>query len=645
MCGIVGFVDFGGHARDQAHASVRRMADSIIHRGPDEEGFYVDDFVALGHRRLSIIDLSSGQQPMDILDGKVTIVFNGEIYNFVELRAELEARGHRFKTRSDTEVILFGYLEWGEHCVERLNGMFAFAIWDARFRRLVLARDRVGKKPLYYCRKGSLVAFASELKALCAGGFCPDDVDPEALDCYFSFGYIPAPRTIYKGVSKLRAARCLTISGTTESERQYWKLSFANPVPRSLDDAAEEFETLLDDAVKCRLMSEVPLGAFLSGGIDSSLVVSSMARLLQRPVITNSIGFEEEQFNELPVAGALAAHLRTEHHEYVVKPKAVDVIERIAWHFDEPLADSSAVPTWYVCEMARRTVTVALSGDGGDESFGGYTFRYLPHMLESRIRAAIPASVRDVVFGTLGTIWPASARLPKPLRLKTIFENLSRGDAEAFYCDLAFLRNDTRDALYSPDFAAELRGFTPMEAVQPYYSQSDAEDALGRSQCADIHFYMTDDVLVKVDRMSMAHSLEVRSPLLDHRIIEFAAKLPSGLKIEARSGKRVLRELAARRLPREILNQPKRGFSIPAARWLRRELRPLAESIILDRNRFFSNVLNERKIRQMWREHLSEARDHSVFLWGLMMLGLWETTSFTPASPRPESCSSTRSGS
>jgi asparagine synthase (glutamine-hydrolysing) len=634
MCGIAGFVDFGGHARDRAHALVKRMADSLVHRGPDEEGFYVDDFVALGHRRLSIIDLSSGQQPMGTLDGRVQIVFNGEIYNFVELRAVLEARGHRFKTQCDTEVILMGYLEWGEHCVERLNGMFAFAIWDARSRRLVLARDRVGKKPLYYCRQGSLVAFASELKALRAGGLCQEAVDSEALDCYFSLGYIPAPRTIYKGVRKLRAARCLTVSGATESERQYWQLSFADPVTRSLEEATEEFEPLLDDAVKCRLMSEVPLGAFLSGGIDSSLVVSSMARLLQRPAITNSIGFEDRQLNELPLAGAIASHLRTEHHEHVVKPKAADVLERIAWHFDEPLADSSAVPTWYVCEMAKRTVTVALSGDGGDESFGGYTFRYLPHMLESRIRAAIPVSVRHAVFGTLGALWPASAKLPKPLRLKTIFENLSRGDAEAFYCDLASLRNDTRDALYSPDFVAELRGFTAMETVQPYYSQSDAKDALGRSQNADIHSYMTDDVLVKVDRMSMAHSLEVRSPLLDHRIIEFAAKLPAGLKVDPRGGKRLLRAMAARRLPREILDLPKRGFSIPAARWLRDELRPLAESIILDRNRFFSNVLNEGKIRQMWREHLSEARDHSVFLWGLMMLGLWETKSRTPASPR-----------
>ena len=392
MCGITGFVDFGGHARDAAQVRVKKMADTLVHRGPDEEGFYVDDYVALGHRRLSIIDLSSGQQPMSAADGKVQIVFNGEIYNFMEIRAELEARGHRFKTHCDTEVILIGYLEWGENCVDRLNGMFAFAIWDARNKRLFLARDRVGKKPLYYYRKGSQVAFASELKALQAGGHFSEAVDPESLDCYFTFGYIPAPRTIYRDVRKLQAARCLTISGSAERERQYWRLSFSDPIARPINEAVDEFEALLDDAVKCRLMSEVPLGAFLSGGIDSSLVVSSMVRQTQRSVITNSIGFEDRRLNELPAASAIAAYLKTEHHEFVVEPMATDVLEKIAWHFDEPFADSSAVPTWYACEMARRTVTVALSGDGGDESFGGYTFRYLPHMMESRFRAAMPVS-------------------------------------------------------------------------------------------------------------------------------------------------------------------------------------------------------------------------------------------------------------
>ncbi len=624
MCGITGFVSFEGHSREEARARVRRMADAIVYRGPDEEGYYADDFAALGHRRLGFIDLSSGQQPMSTLEGAVQLIFNGEIYNFLEVRAELEALGHHFRTRSDTEVILQAYVQWGEKCVAKLSGMFAFAIWDARDRRLFLARDRVGKKPLYYWRNGSTFAFASELKALRAGGFCPTAIDPEALDCYLTFGYIPAPRTIYAGVKKILPARSLMVTAAGETEQRYWQLSFADPVERTLDEATDEFAALLDAAVKCRLMSEVPLGAFLSGGLDSSLVVDSMARSMNRPVITNSIGFEDKEFNELATAGIVAKHLGTDHHEFIVAPQAAEVVEKIAWHFDEPIADSSAVPTWYLCEMARRTVTAALSGDGGDEGFGGYTFRYVPHMMEAKLRASLPTALRRPAFGTLGALWPASARLPQPLRLKTIFENLAVGDAEAFYRDLIWLRPDQRDGLYTSDFKASLNGFTPMETVAPFYMGSDAPDALGRSQYTDINFYMTDDVLVKVDRMSMAHSLEVRSPLLDHRILEFAARLPAHVKIQARRGKLVLRELAKRRLPAQLQSVPKRGFSIPAASWLRRELRPLAEGLIFDSQRSYAPLLDARRIRTLWNEHLSGARDHNVFLWGLMMLGLWD---------------------
>ena len=626
MCGITGFVDFGGHSRTEAAARVKRMADAIAHRGPDEEGYFVDDFVALGHRRLAIIDLSSGQQPMSALDGRVQIIFNGEIYNYLEVRAELEKLGHHFHTRSDTEVLLLGYVQWGERCVERMSGMFAFAIWDGRDRRLVLARDRVGKKPLYYARMGSTVAFGSELKALRAVDLCPTELDPESLDCYLSFGYIPAPRTIYRGARKVRAAHTLVVTEDGERERRYWNLSFSGQAGRTLGEATEELEGLLDEAVQCRLMSEVPLGAFLSGGIDSSLVVSSMARRLERPVITHSIGFTDRAHSELPIAARIARHLGTDHHEFTVTPDAATVLERIAWHFDEPLADSSALPTWYVCEMTRRSVAVALSGDGGDEGFGGYIFRYHPHVLESRVRRALPAALRTPLFGLLGGLWPGSAALPRPLRLKTILENLAGGDAEAFYRDLVWLRPDARESVYSPDFLQTLRGFTPMEALAPYYVHNDAPDALGRSQFADIHFYMTDDVLAKVDRMSMAHSLEVRAPLLDHRILEFAARLPSALKMNGRQGKLPLRALAARRLPADIVNLPKRGFSIPAAQWLRGELRPLVEET-LSNSGLPTDLLRTDRLRQMWRDHLRGARDHSVFLWGLMMLSLWQKTS------------------
>jgi asparagine synthase (glutamine-hydrolysing) len=383
-------------------------------------------------------------------------------------------------------------------------------------------------------------------------------------------------------------------------------------------------------------VSEVPLGAFLSGGLDSTLVVSSMARALDRPVITNSIGFQEREATELPLARTVATHLKTDHHEFIVDPKAADVLPKIAWHFDEPLADSSALPTWYVCEMARRTVTVALSGDGGDEAFGGYTFRYLPHVMESRIRGRIPAALRVPVFGTLGAVWPGSARLPRPLRLKTIFENLAVSDEQAFYQDLGWLRADARAALYSSDFVQRLKGFTPREIVSNFYNRSDASDALGRSQSTDIQLYMTDDVLVKCDRMAMAHSLEVRSPLLDHRLLEFAARLPSYLKMDSRQGKLPLRALAAKRLPREILEAPKRGFSIPAARWLRGELRPMAEEILFDTHGMLGNLLEKRVVRQMWSEHLSGARDHHVFIWGLMMFGLWERAAGETRQPRAD---------
>jgi len=391
-----------------------------------------------------------------------------------------------------------------------------------------------------------------------------------------------------------------------------------------MDDAADEFESLLDEAVKCRLMSEVPLGAFLSGGLDSPLVVSSMARIGNGTVLSNSIGFDDKYLNELPAARAVAEYLHTDHREFFVRPDAADVLEKIAWHFDEPFADSSAIPTWYVCKMARENVTVALSGDGGDESFGGYTFRYIPHVLESRIRQILPVSVRGLVFGPLGAIYPGSAWLPKPLRLKTIFENLAVSDEEAFYRDLAWLRADTRQAVYSPDFMNSLQGFTPFETVRPFYAGSDAIDTLGRSQFTDINFYMTDDVLVKVDRMSMAHALEVRSPLLDHRIVEFAARLPGRLKIDNKLGKLLLRRVAERRLPAEIINQPKRGFSIPADRWLRQELKLPAAEVIFSSDSIISDVLRREQLQEIWDRHQAGSRDHSVFLWGLMMLGLWE---------------------
>ncbi|MBM9514556.1 asparagine synthase (glutamine-hydrolyzing) [Desulfogranum marinum] len=631
MCGIAGFYTIAGHDTASSNSRIRKMTDSIQHRGPDEEGYYVDDNIALGHRRLSIIDLASGQQPMAIAEGRFQIVFNGEIYNFQEIRQELKKRGCSFSTNSDTEVILHSYRQWGEECVNRFNGMFAFAIWDKAEKTLFLARDRVGKKPLYYFWDGSFFSFASELKAVSIENDKTRDIDCQALDCYFSFGYIPSPKTVFKNVAKLEPAHTLTVNASGLTKKQYWHLRLAPDNSLTLDTATERFEELLDDATRMRLVSEVPLGAFLSGGIDSTLVVSSMAKMSNKPVLTNTIGFTGFA-DETRLAKGVADAFQADHREFSLTPDCAEILPQIAHHFDEPFADSSAVPTWYVCQMARKNVTVVLSGDGGDESFGGYTFRYLPHMFESRIRKAVPVALRSLLFGPLGTNWPASAKLSKPLRLKTIFENLSISDVEAYYNDLIWLRSDMRQKLYSEAFHKHLRGYTPFEAVAPLYSgevaahleQQELITPLMRAQYADVNFYMTEDVLVKVDRMSMAHSLEVRSPLLDYRILEFAAILPDHLKIDNQKGKVVLRNLAAKRLPKEILKQPKSGFAAPIAKWLRTDLKEMMESSLSRGDGLVSELFSKNVLDDMWREHTLEKRDHSVFLWAVLMLDMWE---------------------
>jgi asparagine synthase (glutamine-hydrolysing) len=632
MCGIAGFYNINGHNVEQSRNVIKEMADLLIHRGPDEEGFYIDDHIALGHRRLSIIDLSSGQQPMSAAEGRYQIVFNGEIYNFQQIRKQLITLGYAFATNSDTEVILQAYREWDSDCVSHFNGMFAFALWDKQERTLFVSRDRVGKKPLYYTWDGSRFSFSSELKSLCIDNVLAQrQINYQALDCYFSFGYIPSPLTIFSEVKKLEPAHSLVIAENGVNKERYWQLDVIPDDSINLAEAVEKFEELLDDATRCRLMSEVPLGAFLSGGLDSTLVVSSMAKVMDKPVLTNSIGFTGFP-DELHLAELVSREFRTNHREHTLTPDCSSILSQIAYHFDEPFADSSAIPTWYVCKMARNNVTVAVSGDGGDESFGGYTFRYLPHMYEARLRQRLPTALRSLAFSLLGSAWPASARLPKPLRLKTILENLSVSDAEAFYNDLVWLRNDIRENVYSDWFYKELRGYNPYEQVSPIYNKIFKDQggsganisAIMRAQYTDVNFYMTEDVLVKVDRMSMAHSLEVRSPLLDYRIIEFAATLPDNLKLDKNKGKIVLRDMASRRLPRDILKQPKKGFAAPIADWLRTDLREHMELAISATNGLITETLKRKTLHQLWKEHLNGSRDHSVFLWSVLMLDMWE---------------------
>lgn len=623
MCGISGIIHFNGHDRDTVRGRIEAMTDALYHRGPDAGGYYIDDHAALGHRRLSIIDLSTGSQPMGSQDGRFQIVYNGEVYNFKTVRAELRDKGYVFATASDTEVLLNAYREWGQACVNRFNGMFAFAIWDRQDKQLFIARDRVGKKPLYYQWDGTEFAFSSELKSFLKAGLSRKQINPRALDCYFSFGYIPSPFSIYSDIVKLPPAHTLSVTADGLETARYWQLDFTEDRSLSLGEAMERFVPLFRDAVNLRLISDVPLGSFLSGGIDSSLVVSFMAELMDTPVKTNTIGFKDSEFNEIPAAGEISGFLKTDHRQYVVRPDAVDDILRVAACFDEPFADSSALPTWYVCQMARQNVTVALSGDGGDESFGGYTFRYTPHYLESRLRSCFPQAVRTLLFSGIGHHYPSAATLPRWLRLKTIFENLAVSDADAFYRDLIWLRGDTRSRLYSRAFSDELGGFSPESMVVPLYEGSTARNPVARCQDTDIRFYMTEDVLVKVDRMSMAHALEVRSPLLDYRIMEFAAALPLRLKLTPKQGKILLRRLVSKRFDSSLDRLPKKGFSIPAAAWLRHDLKTLAWETIFN-SRIIRDCLAREPLIALWGQHQSGAADHSVFLWGLMMMGLWE---------------------
>ncbi len=637
MCGITGLVDLKGIDKDGERRRLKDMTDVIAHRGPDEEGHYVDDHAALGHRRLSIIDTATGQQPLGNEDGSVQIVFNGEIYNFPELRDFLLGKGHEFATDSDTEVIVHLYEELGEACVERLWGMFAFALWDRDEQRLLLARDRVGKKPLYYAQRGQRLAFASELKSLIAGDLVERKLDLEALDCYFTLGYVPSPRAILKSVRKLRPGHYLVFDASGARERSFWTISFAPGPELSEVEAERQLAELVEEAVSCRLMSEVPLGAFLSGGIDSSLVVGQMAEVMEEPVKTNAIGFDVAKYNELPHAKKVAEACGTEHYEYTVRPDATKVLDLLAWHFDEPLADSSTIPTYYVCKMARQQVTVALSGDGGDETFGGYTFRYRPHLVESKLRAAVPASLRGLAFGAAGGLYPKWDWLPRPLRLKTILTNLSVSDARAFYLDLSFMHPPARERLYTGDMHRALLGFTPYEAVGPFYQRSDAADPVGRSQHTDILSYMTEDVLVKVDRMSMAVSLEVRCPLLDHRVMEWAARLPLDLRLRGDAGKWILRQLASRTIPREVLERPKQGFSPPVPEWLRRELKEMAHDQLFGRDSVLGDYVDIKVLRELWSDHQTGARENSQVLWDMLMFRLWEENYLSgevPPAPR-----------
>jgi asparagine synthase (glutamine-hydrolysing) len=620
MCGICGIYNF----KNQQSVSLnllKAMLDTMVHRGPDDDGFYASGSVGLGHRRLSIIDLGGGHQPMTNEDETVWVVFNGEIYNFEELQEDLVKKGHIFKTRSDTEAIIHLYEEVGEKCFQYLRGMFAIALWDGRAKKLLLARDRVGKKPLFYFYDGDSIAFASEIKAILEVPHIPREIDIEALSDYFSFLYVPVPKSIFKHIRKVRPGHYVVVSDNGIREVEYWDIRFARTLDLTEDQWCEKVLEVYREAVRIRLISDVPLGAFLSGGMDSSSVVALMSQAKGKPVLTSSIGFDEQDFNELDYAREIATLFNTNHHEKIVRPDAVGIIEKLAWHYDEPFADSSAVPTYYVSKVARENVTVALSGDGGDENFAGYR-RYYFDQRENRLRAFLPLRIRRPIFGTLATIYPKADWAPRVFRGKATFESLACSPIEGYFHSVSAFRPSLKAKLLHPDVKQTLNGYNSLEVLRYYYEKADTHDPLSRIQYVDIKTYLTDDILTKVDRASMANSLEVRAPILDHKFMELIATIPSSMKLQGRMGKYIFKKALKDVLPEEILYRKKMGFAVPLARWFRHELKELAYHTIFTNDR--DGLLDESTVQKIWREHQSGVRDRSTELWTLLMFRMWQ---------------------
>jgi asparagine synthase (glutamine-hydrolysing) len=619
MCGIAGFVESSAttspFARGSSRELVARMCDVIRHRGPDDDGAWVADGVALGMRRLSIIDLATGHQPIHNEDRSIWIVFNGEIYNFPGLRRELERAGHQFYTSTDTEAIVHAYEQWGAAAIARLRGMFGLAIWDARSRTLLVARDRIGIKPMYYAERNGRLYFGSEMKSVLEAPDLPRAIDLDALDHYLSFLYTPRDGSIFTSVRKLPPGHLLTWHDGRTTIEEYWKVPAAETFRGTEADAVQQLRAVLDDAVRCHLLSDVPLGAFLSGGIDSSLVVALMAEATGRRVKTFSIGFDEPAFDELEHARRVARHVGTEHHAFVVKPDAIGILDRMVSHFDEPFADASAIPTWYVSEIARSHVTVVLSGDGGDELFGGYD-RYVPHPHVVAFDRYGSRALRRVAA-------IAASRLPHGARGKNFLRHVSR-DQQGRYLDaIRFFGADEKPELLSPEVQRQLHGPDPETRLARHFERFARLAWPSQMMRFDEETYLPEDVLTKVDRMSMAHSLESRVPLLDNEVIEFAATLPASLKIKNGRRKHVLKEVAATLLPREVVERRKQGFGVPLGIWFRGGLRELFADTLLSAASLQRGYFQAPYVRQIVEEHVSGKRDHTLRLWQLVVFEKW----------------------
>lgn len=619
MCGIVGIFDTHGN-RDIDREALRRMNESQHHRGPDEGELYLEKGLGMGHRRLSVIDVATGQQPFLNAARDVALVFNGEIYNYRALRDELTALGHVFRTKSDTEVVLQSWIAWGADCVRRLRGMFAFGIWDRRQQTMFLARDHLGVKPMFYSLlpDGHFV-FGSELKSIMTFPLLSRRLNPRAVEDYFAYGYVPEPNTIFHNAFKLEPGHCilLKVGDRAVQPQRYWDLPF-KPVPVGSDaDVERELIERLREAVQSQMESEVPLGAFLSGGVDSSAVVAMMAGG-KDPVTTCSIGFDDPEYDETEFANQVVRRYGTRHHAQVVDKDDYGLVDTLARLYDEPYADSSAIPTYRVCQLARRHVTVALSGDGGDENFAGYR-RYRFAMAENSVRAKLPEAIRKPLFGTLGSIYPKADWAPRMFRAKTTFEALARDLVEGYFHGVAKLTDRQRERLFSDSFRAELQGYRAIDAMRRHARQAPTDDPLSMIQYLDFKTWLPGDILTKVDRASMAHSLEVRVPLLDHAFVEWASGLPPALKLRGGEGKYVLKKALEPHLPHDIMYRSKKGFSIPLAAWLRGPLRQAARDAVLGPRLLDTGMFDRAHLQQLVSEHESGLADHSTALWSLLM--------------------------
>lgn len=614
MCGITGLI-YTESTRPVDPGVIADMCSAIHHRGPDEWGMWTEGAVGIGMKRLRIIDLAGGHQPMANHDGSVRIVFNGEIYNYRELRTDLEHRGYRFATNSDTESILHLYEEYGQDCVKYLRGMFAFAIWDADKRRLFIARDRLGKKPLQYLYDGEKLIFSSEIKSILRYPALKPEVNRAGIANYVAYGYSPDPDTLFKGINKLPPGHTLTWENGKAVVSCYWDIEYKPDYSVSERDLLEETERLLEESIKIRLVSDVPLGAFLSGGIDSSLVVALMARNMGKPVKTFSIGFDEKKYNELPYARLVAQKYGTEHHEEIVRPDAEEVIPHLIRMFDEPFADSSAIPTYYVSRLARRHVTVALSGDGGDEMFGGYD-RYLDSDLSSRTDK-LPLALRQAILGTPARLLPESFPGINTLRYLA-------ADADARYISkMTKGISWTHGKLFSSELVRDSGTCDPSSPLVRLLSRVHLHDPITRRQYLDCKTYLPGDIMTKVDRASMSVSLEARAPMLDHLFAEFAFRIPVQYKVHGHTTKYLLKQLAYKLLPHQIIDRPKMGFAMPVAQWINSDWKEMSQDLVLGRRALQRDYFNSGYLTRIMDEHRRGRRDHSYIIWTLMVLEMW----------------------